>query len=148
MTKNVVIQDITSHNELSSDHVPVIVNLNLRPTYNEYKSKISTDWELFTKTLHQSIEKIKIPTTKNEIEQEVSNFTNKIRKAIDQNSKTVNSTPSNKLDLPRSIQNQIKWKNNARKRWQATRTIADKITYKKLEHEVRTALKEIKDQQW
>lgn len=75
LAKNVTITDIVAHNELSSDHFPVLSTVNLKSIYHEQIIKRKTDWHKYNKLISEKLGKISTPKTTNEIDEAVQKLT-------------------------------------------------------------------------
>ncbi|GFT83445.1 putative RNA-directed DNA polymerase from transposon X-element [Nephila pilipes] len=135
ISKGLTNSTVTVKNELSSDHDPLLFQINLQnfiPPQNNYHK--FTNWLKFQNIVKEIIPGNPIINSKEEIEIHVKNFTETIRAAIDQSSVGKLITHSPTL-LPEPIRNIIRNKNRLRKRWQETRDPnIKKSLYKQTKH--------------
>ncbi|GFS70651.1 probable RNA-directed DNA polymerase from transposon X-element [Nephila pilipes] len=121
ISKGLTDSTVTVKNELSSDHDPLLFQINLTnfiPPRNNYRK--FTNWQKFQNIVKEIIPGNPIINNPEEIENHVNNFIETIQTAIDQSSvgKLITHSPSL---LPEPIRNIIRNKNRLRKRWQETR---------------------------
>lgn len=148
ITRNVNVLNIHTIQDLSSDHVPVVVELNLEPNRQEPAEVQNTNWELFTETLNNKLGKLPALNTTKDVDNFVEHLTKSIHNAIKDCSRTVLRHPSNQLALPKHIQALIKKRNKTRKRWQRSRAEADKEEFDRLKYAVRTKIAKLKNERW
>ncbi|GFV12155.1 RNA-directed DNA polymerase from mobile element jockey [Trichonephila clavipes] len=108
--KNLILEDINSVNDLSSDHNPVLIDLALNNSLpKNLRTLKSTNWIKFQEIVFNSIPGNPIIDTNN-IDNAINNFTGMITSAISATTVTkVISTPH--LRLPHRIRELIKIKN-------------------------------------
>ncbi|GFV20640.1 probable RNA-directed DNA polymerase from transposon X-element [Trichonephila clavipes] len=128
--KNLILEDINSINDLSSDHNPVLIDLALNNSLpKNLRTLKSTNWIQFQEIVFNSIPGNPAIDTNN-IDNAINNFTGMITSAI--SATTVNkviNTPQ--LRLPHRIRELIKIKNRFRKQWQlsqGTLSLREKLT--------------------
>ncbi|GFV74742.1 RNA-directed DNA polymerase from mobile element jockey [Trichonephila clavipes] len=107
--KNLILEDINSVNDLSSDHNPVLIDLALNNSLpKNLRTLKSTNWIKFQEIVFNSIPGNPIIDTNN-IDNAINNFTGMITSAISATTVTkVISTPH--LRLPHRIRELIKIK--------------------------------------
>lgn len=104
-----LLRDITSTytihavNELSSDHIPVILELTGTQTINTSQIRNRVNWEVFTSHLEDNTGQIPatIRTTE-QLDEAVINITEKIQASI-QNASSAQRRPPNATHLPQHI---------------------------------------------
>ncbi|GFT87748.1 RNA-directed DNA polymerase from mobile element jockey [Nephila pilipes] len=130
--------------ELSSDHYPLLFNLQLTnfspPNKNVYKF---TNWYKFQEILHSTIEGNPTITDIADLDAAVVNFVEKIKNTIDQSS-TTKLIPHAPLPLPQPIRKLIQNKNRLRKRWQELRDPNMKKELNKMQKNIQSILKNFK----
>ncbi|GFT74676.1 hypothetical protein NPIL_704631 [Nephila pilipes] len=112
---------VSRKEELSSDHYPLIFNLqptNLSPPNKNYYK--FTNWNKFQDILHTTIEDNPTITSILDLDAAATNFAENIQYTIDQSS-TTKFIPHAPLPLPQPIRTLIQNKNRLRKRWQELR---------------------------
>lgn len=148
ITNSSNIVDITALDELSSDHVPVIMNLDISSKVYQQNTRKIIDWDLYKTEIEEKYGNNTIPKNPTEIDTAIKKLSELIIHATDESSRIITPSPSNHLDVPKWLQLLIKQKNIARKKWQSTRSSADKSNFYKLNYEVRSELRKIKNKTW
>ncbi|GFT38109.1 RNA-directed DNA polymerase from mobile element jockey [Nephila pilipes] len=135
---------VTVQEELSSDHYPLLFNLQLTnfspPNKNVYKF---TNWYKFQEILHTTIEGNPIITDIADLDSAAVNFVEKIKNTIDQSS-TTKLIPHAPLPLPQPIRKLIQNKNRLRKRWQESRDPNMKKELNKMQKIIQSIIKNFK----
>lgn len=93
ITKNLNISDITALDELSSDHIPVVVNINLCPITHSLPPRRITNWEDFSREIDLNLGKITFQKNTTEIEVSFKKLTDVIFDSAINNSTTIKSSP-------------------------------------------------------
>ncbi|GFV92251.1 RNA-directed DNA polymerase from mobile element jockey [Trichonephila clavipes] len=145
--KNLILEDINSVNDLSSDHNPVLIDLALNNSLpKNLRTLKSTNWIKFQEIVFNSIPGNPIIDTNN-IDNAINNFTGMITSAISATTVTkVISTPH--LRLPHRIRELIKIKNRFRKQWQLTRNPLLKREVNSLQRQIKTQISEHRNNSW
>ncbi|GLV46069.1 hypothetical protein CBL_05155 [Carabus blaptoides fortunei] len=135
-------------NELSSDHIPVILELAGTQSINTSTQRSRVNWKVFTTHLEDTIGPIPatIQTTQ-QLDDAVLWITEKIQASI-QSATTVPSRTHNESPLPQHIVELIRDRNRARRRSQQTADPADRVAKNRLCTQVHDALRELKNQAW
>lgn len=134
--------DMEVLNELSSDHLPVIINLHL--TYHELDNTITkTNWNKFKSLV--KIEKKEVNNAE-EIEDEVERLEKVIVEA--KNQTTIKQQRPKINPLPQEIRELIRKKNRAIKNYKRTLHPADKRILNYLTHEVKTLIEKHRNEEW
>ncbi|GLV33479.1 hypothetical protein CBL_05044, partial [Carabus blaptoides fortunei] len=135
-------------NELSSDHIPVILELAGTQSINTSTQRSRVNWKVFTTHLEDTTGPIPatIQTTQ-QLDDAVLWITEKIQASI-QSATTVPSRTHNSSPLPQHIVELIRDRNKARRRWQQTADPADRVAKNRLCTQVHDALRELKNQAW
>lgn len=133
--------------EISSDHTPVILEINGSMTCKPPRPSLvkgPVNWEKFSTILENNTNlKISLKNT-DEIEKASQDFVNSIKAAISNSSYTPNPNKppnSNQYDLPLYIKALIIEKRRARSRWQHTRLPSDKKIYNHLSNTIKTKIR-------
>ncbi|KAL4143116.1 hypothetical protein QTP88_005482 [Uroleucon formosanum] len=133
--------------EISSDHTPVILEINGSTTCKPSRSTLAkgpVNWEKFSTILENNTNlKISLKTS-SEIEIASQDFVNSIKAAISDSSYTPNPNKppnSNQYDIPLNIKTLIIVKRRVRSRWQHTRLPSDKKSYNYLSNTIKTKIR-------
>lgn len=126
-TRGVNLKIIDSICDLTSDHVPVLAELQLDKNLPIRTIK-KTDWDEFTLNLHNNISISRIKNTA-DLDAATETFTTKIQDAMNTATTFITLSNSNRLGLPPWLQEQIKERNKARKTYQLTKDPTDKRIY-------------------
>lgn len=121
---------LTNHNDLSSDHNPIQINIQGNPLSNYppiAPKKTRINWTKFKEELSRKtkIERVKTPA---EIDSKIEQLTNSIQKEIENASFTI-KLKKPKPNLPGEILLEIETKRMLRKMWQNTRDPNTKKLY-------------------
>ncbi|KFM77079.1 putative RNA-directed DNA polymerase from transposon X-element, partial [Stegodyphus mimosarum] len=132
-------------NELSSDHSPVMLNLDTSVRSTPDKKAFITNWVNYTKALNNT--SLHIPTAQSgeELDELVASFTNELTTALNTNSTSV---PERKNVVNPDLRKLIQQRNAARKEWRRTRFPADKTNLNRLNHKVRALSRIHAQQEW
>lgn len=140
IVKDVPLQiDLTSVNDLSSDHNPVLMHIGDGANDPVNPTRKSTDWPRFNSHCADTLDAVPVLGTIDELERAVETFELQIRRSLDASTRTVPVNPNNHR-IPRDILDKIRQKNLARRRANRTRTQADRAEVNRLIHEIRYAL--------
>lgn len=99
-------QNITSHmsvsvhDELSSDHSPVFFTVTNTHTISTHKTRKTTNWQKFAKTLQEHPPTLPRIADAASLEAAVSTFTSAITQAIEHSTSTVPNNPNNSFLAP------------------------------------------------
>ncbi|GFU77632.1 probable RNA-directed DNA polymerase from transposon X-element [Trichonephila clavipes] len=134
-----ILEDINSINDLSSDHNPVLIDLALNNSLpKNLRTLKSTNWIKFQEIVFNSIPGNPVIDTNN-IDNAINNFTGMITSTISATTVTkVINTPH--LRLPHRIRELIKIKNRFRKQWQLTRNPLLKREVNSLQRQIKTQI--------
>lgn len=132
-------------NDLSSDHLPLLITTNLK-TANEDQITKHTDWLLFHNILYTNKDQIYIDSI-SEIDTEIQNVTKEINNAYEE-ATTVKVKTLNKFKLPSNIKDLIKIKNKVRKKYQKTLNPIYKTEYNRLNKQVKTLCQNHRMDSW
>lgn len=118
---------LTNHNDLSSDHNPIQLNIQASPiSRNPPKTSNKINWTKFKNELSQI--KISNVRTPQEIDHKIDELTNNIKTQLENSTYTV-EPKLNKSHLPAEITLEIETKRLLRKMWQTTRDPKTKKLY-------------------
>jgi len=137
---------IINHNDLSSDHNPIQLNLNASPiSNNPPKTLKKTNWAKFkTELSHIKIDRVQTP---GEIDNKIENLTTTIR--ITQENASYTLKPKQIISqLPDEIMLEIITKRQLRKMWQSSRDPGTKRLYNAQIAYVKGLLVEHRQAQW
>ncbi|GLV46051.1 hypothetical protein CBL_05137 [Carabus blaptoides fortunei] len=137
---------LTSISEMSSDHNPVILDLEAQATAHPDQERRRTDWTLFSERLEGTLGKLPIIESAEDLDEAVNHLTAAIQEAIHSASKTLPSGA--KKSLPQEISQLLQERNRARRRWQRTADPADRLTANRLATRARDALREMRNTNW
>ncbi|KAL4143370.1 hypothetical protein QTP88_005708 [Uroleucon formosanum] len=144
--KTDIILLVINHNDLSSDHNPIQLNLNASPiSNNPPKTLKKTNWTKFKIEFSQiKIDRVKTPE---EIDNKIDKLTTIIRNAQENASYTLK--PKQIISqLPDEIMLEITTKRQLRKMWQSSRDPRTKRLYNAQSTYVKNLLKEHRQTQW
>ena len=124
--------NIYTVNDLSSDHLPVIlkfenIDVNIVRSY-----RISYDWKLFGELLPESTETLDNGTSNDNIDHRIAHITDSINDTLAKCSSTHNPRKADYLDLAPGIQRLITERNKFRRLWQRTHDTWAKRKYNRL----------------
>lgn len=147
ITKNLTVRKITTLNKLSSDHLPVLIEITSLKitTIPPHKIKI-TDWKNFAKQIQQFPINPNIHTN-DDIEQAISIFTKQITDTYNKNT-IEKPPPTHKLVLPPDLTQKIRNKNKLRKIYQTHKYTGLKTQINKLTKDITTAISKIRTDKW
>ncbi|GFS64845.1 RNA-directed DNA polymerase from mobile element jockey [Trichonephila inaurata madagascariensis] len=140
----------TSPNKVlySSDHNPLILNFQTTIQFNFPTRNVSTDWERFRTHLSNKPPTFQPITahTGEEIEKQVSNFTNQILAAYNSASKPIHT--NNNFYIDSDLKRLFKLRNKARKIYQYTRHPSDNTILNRLQHKIHRKVRDFTQKQW
>ncbi|GIX98063.1 RNA-directed DNA polymerase from mobile element jockey, partial [Caerostris extrusa] len=110
---------IETLNDLSSDHLPIVIKIDINGTPRSAPQLHTTNWNNFNFYLQNTPLPISKITNTNDADTAVTNFTNTLHDAFNKSSKP--RFTQRKPNLPKEIKNQIKIKNHVRRLWQISR---------------------------
>lgn len=147
------ISNLKTLHELSSDHDPIIFNLNTKAktnlTLNNLTSYNNTNWAAFRKTLDTKITITPLTQIKTitDIDNQVKLLTNNIQTTLKKHTTTYKLKP--KTDkIPDEIRTLITRRNNTRRHWQRTQQPADLQQLKMLNKIIRYEIHDFRNSQW
>lgn len=108
---------------MSSDHNPVILDLEDTATAHPAQQQKRTDWNLFTERLERTEGPLLVIETSDELDEAVLNLTASIQEAI--RAATKPQPARAKQTLPQEVRELLHNRNRARRRWQQTADPAD-----------------------
>lgn len=138
---------LTNHCDLSSDHNPQILSLNIRPTTLGIPGpRKRVNWKTFKEKLTS---KINIKRIKNiqDINENIKNLTNNVRTALEDSSHLIENPEVSKR-LPNEILLEIDTKPILRKNWQRTRDPKVKTLYNAQVTYVKNLLTKHRQDEW
>ncbi|KAL5241637.1 hypothetical protein ACI65C_009047 [Semiaphis heraclei] len=139
---------LTNHNDLSSDHNPIILSISDSITpLNPPKARKRINWKKFEKYLSENLSKINNIKSTEDIDKEISTLTKTIQSALEINSYTVKHSPR-KEQLTPDIHLEIYTKRLLRKEWQRTRDPAVKTLLNAQIAYVKQILKDHRQSEW
>lgn len=143
----------STHHELDSDHIPVIISTRITkpptsptPTLNTYNIK----WNHFKNTIRNCIPPFRILNSPQEINQAITTLNNIIISTINNNNieKTLDINKKFQKPLPSNIIELIKTKNKTRRLWNSLRIPALKKELNHLNNICKKALNSYKQEQY
>lgn len=138
---------LTSLNDLSSDHNPVLMTLGNAVRDPEFAERRIICWPAFTDHLEQNLQKIQFFRTKTQLDDAVVTFTTTIQNSLN-NASRVEREITRQDRLPEEINQLITAKNRARKRYQRSWNPVDREQYNRLAVQVNEALRSRRSEQW
>lgn len=135
---------ITSISELSSDHNPIIVEIDNLPYLQTPRIHSKTDWEKYKIYLAKIQHNI---VTIEQIENTCNTITNKISEAINISTTTLPHNTTN-AQLPARIKILNRKKKRLKKKAQRTLNPADKQATNRMTNTIKTELKAYNQEQW
>jgi len=126
--------NIYNSNDITSDHNPVILDINGQPTFNSPQPSLSigpVNWSKFSSHLENNTNLNISLKTSDEIENAAQDFVTAIQTAVFNSSYSptnINSSKKNAYELPPDIKTLIAEKRRARSRWQRSGLPSDKRT--------------------
>lgn len=149
ITSNTHISQIETVNTLDSDHLPVIIKINLQIPQEITNNKIQTNinWKSFKEHINRDITITPNIQDKNAINNAIKNLTNTTKNALKKSTKHF-TIKNNKLNLPDEIINQINERNKLRKNYQRTRNPNTHKAMKELSKTINLKIKNFKTNQW
>ena len=151
INKNITkISELTVHKELSSDHLPIYIELYDKiNTDNETKTWTfkNTNWKIFGKLLTAEIQiqsEIKTPEKLDEV---VDSFTKILQKTRDKTATKISLKPKED-NLPTEILDLIKFKNKIKNKWTKHRRLQDRIRLQALQDTIKDKITTHKNNAW
>jgi hypothetical protein len=132
--------------ELSSDHNPILLVMNLSNAPLSTPTRTRTDWEKFRKTAERTIS---IPAGLNSAESldsAVELFTKEVQEAVAENSTSVD--PTKNPPVPLHIRQLVRERNRSRRYWQRLGNPSDKRELNRLDRELKAQMAELRNDQW
>lgn len=139
-------KNISSLQELSSDHNPILINLSLNMPKFSSAPKFNTNWPNFIKYLN-SLPYVH-PTINNtdDIDSLSTEITHDIIECHEKASKIVACKDFFKSSI--EVSKLIKDKNALRKKWQRTRSDQDKVNLRVAQNKIKATLRRNKNENW
>lgn len=131
---------------LSSDHNCILWQINLVPEYNK-KEIITTNWTKFHYALINNLTPIRPLYSKEDIDKEITNFTEEIQRALSLATKKFKISESH-IILPHYVRELLIEKRRAVKRAQQTRDPSHKTRANQLIVKLRTTLNIVRNERW
>ena len=129
--------------DMSSDHVPVVMSLSATILKKKQRNKLTnkfTNWDLFRDNLDKLINlKVRIKIIE-ELEQEVQQFVGNIRTAAQLSTPTLQAVPNKTVCQSLEIRELIKERRRLRRIWHRTRHPADKNAFNNASNATRRAI--------
>lgn len=148
LSKNVLQKiEIESLPELSSDHNPIITELNFKTTKIPTEIK-KINWTKFHFYLRNNTAVIKQLNTMQEIDREIETMTKEIQAAIEQATKRTQKTQEFRQSIPQQLKLLIQEKRKAKKKWQRTLDPQDLRLATQLNNEVKRSLIDHRNEKW
>jgi Reverse transcriptase (RNA-dependent DNA polymerase)/Endonuclease-reverse transcriptase len=145
LTKDLPSTTIDVHNELSSDHNPVVYKLQINScNVNSRSTKIL--WHFFPHYIEKNLPESRHLNNTNDIDAEIETLQGTIKSSIDKC--TIETVKTYNDPLPQSIKDKIKHKNSVKRMWQNSRVRSLKILLNKLEREIKHAVYEYNNDTW
>lgn len=142
--------DIETKDELSSDHLPIVITLDLNnPKLPLNPPKSFINWPHFLHLLQNTTQPIPIIETTLHLEEAVTKITKDIKNAINTSTVTKTSNHSHQqAKLPTHIKQVIRQKNQTLRRARSTKNPAIKQEANQLTERVKDEIKQHKSQLW
>lgn len=140
----------TSINRMSSDHNPVIVEVDVgewTAIPHHQQSYKRTNWEQFQENVATEIARAPPPNA-DTAEQALEDLTKAILQAAEEATPPRRDGPPPQITLPEHLLAQIKHKNRVAKEWKLTRNPATRRLLNRLQRELKVALNEHRNQRW
>lgn len=148
VNKNVNLNiEITSEDELSSDHNPIVLQLGDNEYITESITLKKTDWDKF-REIFENFGKIKRINNTEELEDEINYLTNFISTAIHSATTSTLAPITKYYNIPNSLKDLIKEKRQARKLANLTHDPQDKLRANQLNNQVKKELYNFKNNKW
>lgn len=133
--------------DLTSDHTPVLLNLNAAVILKKKKLNLTnkhTDWELFRKVVEESINLKTSLKTKHELDQQTERFISLIQDAAKKATPELKPAPIQEVNYPAEIRDLIKERRKARSFWHRSRNARDKNYFNNISNRVNRLTKQYK----
>lgn len=149
LTKNIAAEvELTAVNDLSSDHIPVVIKLN-RATWREANRVTSTvDWDYYRRLLSNSVRPTLTLDTVNDVKTAVDYLTSKISAASRRATILTAREDPRETEWPPLLAELHHQKNRYRRRWQQYRNPRDRRTMHRLQRELQVRLQEWRRERW
>lgn len=140
--------ELTTINDLSSDHVPVIVTISSQPTTRlPPQSTLRTDWTRYYNNLLTQLTPPPPATTPNELDDQVAQLHDKLTTAL--SNATSQGRPKNsRHSLPDHIKSELALKRRLRRTWQHTHYREDKRAFNRQCQLVKLLLDDYRTETW
>lgn len=133
-------------NDLSSDHLPVLITTTLNSTANNQTVK-KTNWLLFHNILYFNNTQQDTINNTTDIDRAIDNYTKDINNAYNDSTLTKIET-LNKYKLPKHITDIISIKSKLRKKYQKTLNPAYKSEINKLIKQIKKLCQQYRQENW
>src|SRR6266576_3363435 len=131
------------YEDMSSDHVPVVMSLCATVLKKKQRHKLTnkyTDWELFHNKLDELVNlKVRLKTIE-DLEQKAQEFINNIRTAAQMSTPALQDTPDKIICQSLEIRELIKERHRLRRIWYRTRHSANKNTFNRASNDTKKAI--------
>jgi len=134
--------NVSSINDLSSDHSPIIIEFKSLPSNNLVKNPQipgKIDWPIFQTTIETRTQLNPSLKSNEDIDAKILKLTTDIHECL-QSATTPSSTHTTNYPLPNHIKYLIREKCKARSRWQSHKYPPDKLIYNQLKNKLNKAL--------
>ena len=139
--------NVTNIEDLSADHIPVVLTLSTEIITKEYKMAITTkltNWDLFREELNSNVKlKVRLKSNQN-IEEVVDKLTSTVVQAAKVATPSSIGRRGQSTNYPIQLRELIHQKRKARRTWHRTQDPNDKKEFNKLCKDVKEKKKEIK----
>lgn len=132
--------------QFTSDHWPVLFNLDEEALTIKNPDKFKTNWVQFTEHLIDGPFSMPDLSTADSVEEEADAITNQLMGALTAAQTKINS--DHRINLPPDIRANIRLRNKARKRFLTTRSPRDRQHYYRLAAVVKREIRKFSDDRW
>lgn len=139
--------EITSEDELSSDHNPIKIQIGNPEIVEETEEIKKIDWNIF-KEYFNNFGNIKTIDNTDDLETAVNHLTENIQSALTNATTLITRKTQNYFDIPKRVKDIIKEKRRARKIANITNNPEDKRKANQLNNQVKVELEHIRNENW
>ena len=147
-------QDFWVDDDLGSDHNTIFASFTHQGVAHKIAPKYvllhhKADWQLINNNITQEMDTLKLnnKSTQHDIDTYITHLTSTINENIENHVKKIKIEPQ-KIGLPPFIRDLIKDKRKIRKKYQKSRKQEHKTEYNKLNKQIKTLIKEYKQDNW
>lgn len=136
--------------DLNSDHNPVVININSTDISNTNKyiyNYKTCNWKKFRERINNNITINNTINSKGEIDREITKITNAIITARNSTTRLIKRQPKENI-IPSEVKHLIQFKNRLKKRWQRTRSNADRLRLNAIQETITEKLMDFRDKVW